>query len=253
MRLFSQPEFLSSDLFKFGVLNVFPPQAQFGRAYNGNSQGGILGGVYMAVSTDIKFGVLGVTGGPYTSLLWRSRDFVKFAPSLQPRFDDGLAYISYFQLMQLLWDRSDPGGYFSAIAKNPLPNTPPKRIIIQHALGDEQVTYVGAYIEGRSIGCDMFNSNLHITEPGEVVFGFNGVPDDQPYHGSCMQMTWVFPNIPPVPRTDVAPALPKSFDTHGFPRKRPEMISQMATFFYTGEIINTCGSTGCNATAIDGL
>jgi hypothetical protein len=43
--------------------------------YYGNSLGGILGDVYMAVTTDVTSGVLGVPGGPFSLLLPRSKDF----------------------------------------------------------------------------------------------------------------------------------------------------------------------------------
>lgn len=40
-------------------------------AYFGNSEGGIFGTVYMAVTQDVEYGVLGVPGGPYSLLLPR--------------------------------------------------------------------------------------------------------------------------------------------------------------------------------------
>ena len=45
------------------------------RFYTGNSQGGIMGAVYLAASTDVVQGVLGVGGAPYALLLPRSTDF----------------------------------------------------------------------------------------------------------------------------------------------------------------------------------
>lgn len=43
--------------------------------YYGNSLGGILGTVYMATTTDVTRGTLGVPGGPFGLLLPRSQDF----------------------------------------------------------------------------------------------------------------------------------------------------------------------------------
>ena len=43
--------------------------------YDGNSQGGIFGGTVVAISQDIKRGVLGVPGMNYSLLLTRSVDF----------------------------------------------------------------------------------------------------------------------------------------------------------------------------------
>jgi hypothetical protein len=50
-----------------------------GLSYDGNSQGGILGGITVAVSQDVRRGVLGVTGMNYSVLLNRSADFPPFA------------------------------------------------------------------------------------------------------------------------------------------------------------------------------
>src|ERR1700734_520283 len=46
--------------------------------YRGDSQGGISGGVYMAISTDVTRGLLGEPGAPYDTLLDRSIDFNGF-------------------------------------------------------------------------------------------------------------------------------------------------------------------------------
>ena len=44
-------------------------------AYDGNSQGGILGGALTAIATDWTHSVLGVPGMNYSTLLQRSSDF----------------------------------------------------------------------------------------------------------------------------------------------------------------------------------
>ena len=44
----------------------------------------------------------------------------------------------------------------NAITSNPLPNTPTHEILLQHALGDKQVSYVGAWNLGRSVNASIF-------------------------------------------------------------------------------------------------
>src|SRR5690606_35348956 len=53
------------------------------RYYHGDGQGGILGATYMALSTDVPRGVLGVAGQPYHFLLDRSAAFAEFSAALQ--------------------------------------------------------------------------------------------------------------------------------------------------------------------------
>jgi hypothetical protein len=77
--------------------------------YYGNSQGGILGTMYMAVTQDVKRGVVGVTGAPYSLLLPRSHDFANLFQIIAYRYPNTLDRFCMFAMMQLLWDRADPG------------------------------------------------------------------------------------------------------------------------------------------------
>ena len=49
--------------------------------YDGNSQGGIMGGSLTALAPDFNRAVLGVPGMNYSTLLRRSVDFDQYAPS----------------------------------------------------------------------------------------------------------------------------------------------------------------------------
>lgn len=60
--------------------------------------------------------------------------------------------IMLLTMFQLLWDRADPAPFTSSEFKDPLPNTPAKKILAQYGLGDAQVTWLGALTMGRSIG-----------------------------------------------------------------------------------------------------
>jgi hypothetical protein len=67
-------------------------------SYFGNSEGGIFGTVYMAVTQDVKRGLLGVPGGPYGLLLPRSLDFgIEFA-ALKVRYSDPVDRINLMQV-----------------------------------------------------------------------------------------------------------------------------------------------------------
>jgi len=56
--------------------------------YYGNSQGGIMGTVFMALSPDVERGALGVMGQPYSSLLFRSVDFNEFLEAITLHYHD---------------------------------------------------------------------------------------------------------------------------------------------------------------------
>jgi hypothetical protein len=80
--------------------------------YDGNSQGGIEGGLLTAVSPDVRHAVLGVTGIDYGNMLiQRSTDFIPFKAVLEQNYTDQSLYPLITDLMQQLWDRGDPDGY----------------------------------------------------------------------------------------------------------------------------------------------
>src|SRR5262249_13374323 len=73
--------------------------------YDGNSQGGIIGGTVMALAQDITRGVLGVPGMNYSLLLTRSTDFALYAAFLYPSYPNERQHPLILGLIQMLWDR----------------------------------------------------------------------------------------------------------------------------------------------------
>ena len=121
--------------------------------YDGNSQGGIIGGALVAISPDIKAGVLGVPGMNYSTLLQRSVDFDTYASILYASYGASLDQQFVLSLMQMLWDRAENDGYAQHLnATSPYANTPPKRILLTPAFGDHQVSMYTAEVMARTIG-----------------------------------------------------------------------------------------------------
>jgi len=234
MRLMLQKDFQTSPQMMFNGRTVIDSTSK--PYYFGNSQGGILGDVYMAASTIATRGTLGVPGGPYSLLLPRSVDFAPEWVAISLRYPDTIGRMGTIGAIQLLWDAADPGGYMRHTVDDLLPNTPPHEILIHHALGDAQVSYVGAYVLGRSLGATMWQSNVN--EPDEDLFGFSMIPDSQ-IAKTAHQVTWDFPGVPPAPHTNTPPD--DSTDTHEYPRRQTDAQDMMYHFFMTGEIVNTCG------------
>lgn len=202
------------------------------RSYFGNSQGGILGGVYMAVSTDVQYGVLGVPGAPYGILLPRSNDFTPFYDILKGRYPDGLDQIFTISLMCQLWDRAEPSAYLNAISDKLLPNTPSHRVIFDYGLGDAQVSYLGAEMMARSVGAAMFDP--YASEGDVPMLGF-------PFATTAVNQSVIMPydfGVPDVPVTNIPPD--DATDTHEKPRRERTSQDQMDYFFSTGTVKNFC-------------
>lgn len=234
MHLLKDPRFAAAPEMTFNGRPALPANPR--GYYYGNSQGGILGGVYMGVTTEVTRGCLGVPGGPYGIMLTRSKDFDVLFEFIKARFPNAIDRVHLLAVMQLLWDRAEPSGYLDAIQRNPLPNTPRHSVLIQHALGDQQVTHLSAHHMGRSIGAVRFEST--VAEPGERIFGFEVVPDSFVVEETSVLNSWYYPEAPPIPFVNLPPR--EGPDTHEGPRREPLAIDQMYEFFETGKISNTC-------------
>ena len=89
--------------------------------YNGNSQGGILGGSLTAVAPDFTRATLGVPAMNYSVLLNRSVDFDIYKTFLDPAYPSQLRQQLALSMIQMLWDRSEPNGYAHRMTDDPLP------------------------------------------------------------------------------------------------------------------------------------
>ena len=118
--------------------------------YVGSSQGGIMGSVLMAASPDIQRGILDVPGQPYNLLLNRSVDFDIYLELLRGNFENPIDIQFELAIVQMMWDRSEPAGYTHLIRDGLLPGSPPKDVLFQVAIGDHQVSTLGAHIMARA-------------------------------------------------------------------------------------------------------
>lgn len=207
-------------------------------AYFGNSEGGIFGSVYMAITQDVKRGLLGVPGGPYGMLLPRSLDFGIEFDVLKARYSDPVDRINMMQVLQCLWDRAEPAGYMGSISRDPLPNTMKHEVLLHYGLGDAQVTWLGAQSIARSVDAVQYGSNAK--ENDESFYGLELLADDAVVTGRSGIQGWDYGSAQ-APLYNVPPGT--EGDTHECPRKDDRAQVQMGHFFLTGEIKNACDGT----------
>jgi hypothetical protein len=242
--------------------------------YDGNSQGGILGGALTALAPDFNRAVLGVPGMNYSTLLERSTDF---APYAEGNFSDQVCgllglpedlctaligdtplglYDSYpneltrplmFSIMQLLWDRAEPDGYAHHMTTDPLPNTPPHEVLLHPAFGDHQVANVAAETEARTIGAHGYKPGFY---PGRSIdadpmFQIPAIPSF-PFNGSAIVYYDGGPvgspgGTTPPPTTDTPPVngTPgNGADPHSYPRNDIKGRAQKSDFLMPNGVVN---------------
>jgi hypothetical protein len=201
------------------------PTATF---YRGDSQAGIFGGSYVALSTDVTRGLLSVTGAPYSLLLNRSEDFVPFRFLLESAYPTSLDVQLTLGFMQMFWDQTEPNGYIAYLRENPLPGTPPHDVLIHCALGDHQVSTLGAHYEARTIKATLVDPYVR------AIYGLES--KKAPFSGSAI-VEFDY-GTPPAPITSQPPTL--GDDPHGRVRSEPAAYQQADAFFRTGQITQTC-------------
>lgn len=248
--------FATAGEFKHNGQLIYDPAEVF---YDGNSQGGILGGALVATAPNIHRGVLGVPGSNYSLLLRRYGPFnQRFAPVLYAAYPDGLDQSLNFALMQMLWDRAENNGYLSHLAGQHLPNTPADKHVLLHvALGDYQVTQWSAEIIARTIDAAVHEPTARLGESPDTnpLFGIQRI-EQYPHHGHALMIWdsgaeverpgggWDGNPFPPTNNTGPNPAYGK--DPHSSPRNTVAARLQKSAFMQrNGSVIDVCGDEPC--------
>ena len=234
--------------------------------YNGNSQGGILGGALTAVAPDYTRASLGVPAMNYSVLLNRSVDFDLYKTILDPAYPNAMTQQLALSMIQMIWDRSDPNGYAHRMTSDPLPNTPAHEVLLNVAFGDHQVTTWQADVEARTIGAQAHEPVVYDGRwpDVDVLWGIPRIAS-YPYSGSAI-VYWdsgpLRPNPSPPPDeigTDPPPVenLPNRTgeDPHGDPRVAPEEMQMVSDFLQPNPqsmITDTCLGLPCFAGGFTG-
>lgn len=210
------------------------------RAYRGDSQGGIMGGTYMTISTDVTRGFLGEPGTPYAVLLNRSTDSLRYHQVLLGAYPDGRAAQLMWQLIQINWDRSEPAGFVPFMTENTLPGTPPHHVLMHDALGDHQVTTLGAHIMARAVGAKLLESNDPSRRVVRDVYGLDEAAT--PLQDTSALVEWDFALPPEVLTNSPSSA---GCDPHDRVRVTLPAHEQQDEWFRTGKIDWFCDGV-CN-------
>lgn len=247
--------------------------------YDGNSQGGIMGGGLAAVAVDHERAVLGVPGMNYSTLLRRSVDFDTYARGefgtdtpfgLYDNYPNELERPLIISLIQLLWDRAEANGYAHHMTDDPLPNTPRHQVMLHVGFGDHQVADVTTEVEARTIGARVHRPVLDADRPryrgrppGEKSLSFVGIPSlFDGWRGSALVFFDIGPRWSPAcgastdpPNCDgLPPPHPQNIppregeDPHEWPRRTVHGRLQKSEFLKVdGAFVDTCGGKPCYA------
>jgi hypothetical protein len=228
--------------------------------YDGNSQGGIIGGALTAVAPDFTRAALGVLGMNYSTLLTRSTDFGTGDHPPSPTPDDATNGLEYawplyqaypqhnerqliFSLMQMLWDRAEPDGYAQHMTDHPYPDTPPHDVLLQAGYGDHQVSNYAAEVEARTIGARVLKPDM--LRPGrswERAPWWGLKPVDPTQTSGVSVFTVWDGGSRPAPLGNVAQDKTYDDDPHEWVRRTPAARAMKSAFLSVdSRIVDTCG------------
>lgn len=204
--------------------------------YSGNSQGGIYGPTYMAISPVVNLGQMGVPGSNYNMLLQRSTAFDRYASIGYGTYDsDPTKWELALVAAQTLWDMTDSSSWYRHLMDDPN-----KHVLATPARGDYQVSPLTNLI--------MANTSPALkvmTGWGQDVTQWGLEETNYPHTGSGIVIynlghDWPAPgNNPPVEEDD-------GNDPHSLTRHIRELQEQVDHFLRSGgEIIDVCNGS-CN-------
>ncbi len=243
-RLMTKPDGLVSHPAFQGTAGV-PAIDLTNLSYYGISQGGIMGGALVALSTDITRGVLGVPAINYSTLLERSVDFDPFFGIMAGSYPSALDRMMLTSVIQMLWDRGEGNGYANHMTADPLPGTPTHEVLLHVAVGDHQVATVAADVQARTYGAVTNDPPL----------ADDRSPDAEPLWGIERAETWPHAGSATIYWDSGAPWPPSTNqpprsgrDPHGDPRADAGAREQISEFLKPGGVvIDVCGGDPCEA------
>jgi hypothetical protein len=206
--------------------------------YYGLSQGGIFGTTVMAYEPTITRAVLGVGAANYSTLLERSSDWGSYRTILAASYRDPLDITMAVGLFQMRWDKTEGAGVVHTVLAGTPTGVPPKQILMQIAIADDEVANIASYWQARSMG-------IPVLGPSPVMPW--GLPVQAGPLDGGSALVIMDGGVAPPPSTNEPPP---DLGMHNLTRIQPATRRQIGEFFTTGRIVNECaGACLCHTGA----
>jgi hypothetical protein len=223
--------------------------------YDGNSQGGIIGGALAAVAPDYNRAALGVLGMNYSTLLNRSVDFgagkppteggIEYAWPLYTAYPQANERQLLFALMQMLWDRAEANGYAQHMSADPYPNTPEHRVLMMAGYADHQVANLSAEVEARTMGAKVLKRDMIRPWRAWTINPFVGLDEVQNKNDDASVLTVWDGGSRPVPTSNTTISRDVDDDPHEWVRRTPWARAMKSAFLsIDSTIVDTCKHNG---------
>ncbi len=199
--------------------------------YYGISQGGIFGTTFMAMSPDVRTGVLHVPTSMYATVLQHSPQFSTFQSllgSLYPRGSDQQLFLAY---LQRLFDPLEPANFAGHLGHDPLTPLGTKSCLFQVNWGDKDAPDINEFALARTHDFPQIAPTPH------ALFGIDEITTPTPARTIALSIfdpglgRGVFEN-------DKGAMGPMA---HGATRRNPEVRDQIVDYLtMDGVVVNHC-------------
>jgi hypothetical protein len=226
---------LARELLVEGGASIVDPERVF---LLGVSQGHILGSTFFAYDPGITRAVQHVGGAQWSLLFERSLHWATFSIILTSSYSTEIEVVLVQQLMQMVFDPTDPIHVSPAALAGGVPGTPRKQWLLQESDSDPAVSNLATEVQARTMGLPVMAPALR------VPFGIAEAG------GPAPSGLAIFTERPQPPRD------PSNINEDGEGnvahvqlRRRRAVVEQMKTFFATGEVVPACGAAVCDCAA----
>ena len=249
-RLMDSPTGLAADpAFQQGGQSILDTSQLY---YDGNSTGGIEGGIVAAVSPDVTRAVFGVSSIDWANwLIPRTQGIGGFLQELQQSYPDPSATALLLDLMQQIWDRGDPDGYVQHLLGTQFPGTRPHAVLMQSVYGDQYVSMYSAVAEARTLGLPAYQPALDPDRTGDadVLDGLPALPGPSA-SGSAFELWDLGAGlVSPPPQLDLQPPVdvPPLTNPHEAIQYTGAAQDQISDFLAPdGTFVDVCGAEPCH-------
>lgn len=211
--------------------------------YQGNSQGGIFGAAFTALSPDVTRAHLGVPGQTYSMFLQRSTGFGPFFQVIKSVYPASADQAVLINLLQLLWDGTENSTYLRHLSAEPFGDQAPSYVLAAPTKGDYLVPPISFEAVARTPALQIpALENYDPERPLPLA-----PKATYPHTGSGVVLWGLGNPWPPADQANRPPPENPLGDPHEDLRHIDAHADQMAHFFETGEIIDTCQTPeGCH-------